>query len=295
VLDPVGFTKSLRVSIEHKGNHEDDLDGFYVERPDFFSSVAFWYQTGEPTRFGELPPWSERRVPWRQQHLVRAFRQAQVTGLAKVAVQTQGFFGSRPLLAWPNRQIGACLTLPFTVDEDGRYALRLTASQGPELGRYATLIDGRPALDADFRAADEGELDLTLGTRELGRGLHELAFVAVDMPSPGGGPPVAKPLAVEILRLLKLPPPGTRAVKNHNEAHFVRLGIGRSLYAYRLAYGQLPDSLEALVKAGIMPERYLRDENGLPLKAWRDGAAMVVESPAPGGWKHRWQGLDPRR
>jgi hypothetical protein len=98
-----------------------------------------------------------------------------------------------------------------------------------------------------------------------------------------------------MLRLLKLPPPGARAVKNHNEAHFVRIGIGRSLYAYRLAYGQLPDSLEALVKAGIMPERYLRDENGLPLKAWRDGAAMVVESPASGGWKHRWQGLDPRR
>ena len=48
VLDPVGFHKSLRLAIEHKGNYEDDLDGFFLERPDFFSSVAFWYQTGEP-------------------------------------------------------------------------------------------------------------------------------------------------------------------------------------------------------------------------------------------------------
>ncbi|MFI5382528.1 MAG: DUF2961 domain-containing protein, partial [Tepidisphaerales bacterium] len=64
VLDPVGFRKSLRVTIEHKGNCDVDVDGFYLERPDFFSSVAFWYQTGEPKPFGGLPPWNERRVPW---------------------------------------------------------------------------------------------------------------------------------------------------------------------------------------------------------------------------------------
>ncbi len=102
-------------------------------------------------------------------------------------------------------------------------------------------------------------------------------------------------MAVEMLRLLKLPPLATRPVKTHHEAHFIRLGIGRSLYAYRLAYGQLPDSLETLVQSGIMPARYLNDENGRPLKARREGEFMIVESPTPGGWEHRWQGLDPRR
>ena len=42
------FTKSLKVAIEHKGNRDESEDGFFLERPDFFSSVAFWYQTGEP-------------------------------------------------------------------------------------------------------------------------------------------------------------------------------------------------------------------------------------------------------
>ena len=51
-------------------------------------------------------------------------------------------------------------------------------------------------------------------------------------------------MAVEMLRLLKLPKKAVREVKTDNEAHFVRLGIGRSLYAYRLVYGKLPDSLE---------------------------------------------------
>jgi len=294
VLDPVGFDKSLRLTIEHKGNCENDLDGFFLERPDFFSSVAFWYQTGEPKTFGGLPPWPQRRVPWQHQHMVRAFLLARTTGAAKVEVQTQGFFGSRPLLAWPNEQVGARLTVPLTVDEDGRYAVRLTAAQGPQYGRYSVVLDEQAVGEGDFRAGEEGELDLPLGTRILAKGKHSLTFQALG-DRVEGGPPVAKPLAIEILRLLKLPAAATRQVKTHNEAHFVRLGIGRSLYAYRLAYGKLPDSLETVVRSGIMPKRYLNDENGLPLKCWREGEYLVVQSPAANGWQYRWQGLDPRR
>jgi hypothetical protein len=294
VLDPVGFTKSLRVAIEHKGNAENDLDFFYLERPDFLSSVAFWYQVGEPKAFGRLPPWRERRIPWQQQHMVRAFRKAQSTGAAKVEVQAQGFFGSRPLLAWPNTSIGARLTVPFTVDEEGRYAVRLTALAGPNYGRYGIRIDDAEVCQVDFHAADEDELDLPLCTRVLSKGTHQLTFQATDS-SVAGGPPVARPLAIEMLRLLKLPPEAKREIKTKNEAHFVRLGIGRSLYAYRLAYGELPDSLATLVRSGIMPARYLNDENGLPLKNWREGDFLIVKSPAAGGWEHRWQGLDPRR
>jgi hypothetical protein len=294
VLDPVRFDHALRLAIEHKGNYDNDLDGFYIERPDFFSSVAFWYQTGEPKRFATLPPWAERRVPWQHQHLVRAFREARTTGAAKVRVQTQGFFGSRPLLAWPNEEMGARLALPFSVASEGRHAVRLTALQGPRFGRYAVLIDGSRVAEADLRAAEEGELDLLLGTLTLSRGAHELTFEALDA-APPGQKAGARPMAVEMVRLLKLPPPATRAVKNHNEAHFVRLGIGRALYAYRLAYGKLPETFETLVSSGIMPARYLNDENNLPLKWRREGDFFVVESPASGGWTHRWQGLDPRR
>ena len=167
VLDPVRFARSLKLTIEHKGNHENDLEGFYLERPDFLSSVAFWYQTGEPKRFATLPGWSQRRVPWRHEHLVRTFQQAKATGTAAVRVQTQGLFGARPLLGWPNQDVGARLTLPFSVAEDGRHALRLTALQGPQFGRHDILIDGERIETADLRAAEEGELDLLLGTREL--------------------------------------------------------------------------------------------------------------------------------
>jgi hypothetical protein len=291
VLDPVGFSTALKVTMEHKGNRPEDTEGFFLERPDFISSLAFWYQAGEPRGAAELPPYEQRRIPWQQQHLVRAFRQAQVSGSAAVQVQTTGMFGARPVLAWANTEVGACLTLPFAVETAGRYAVRLTAASAPDCGHYDLEIDGRRVLAAGrFWAPEAAELDLALGTHELAAGAHTLAFRALAVEGAA-----ARPLAVEMLRLLRLPPEASRAVKTHHEAHFIRLGIGRALYAHRLAYGELPDSLEALVQAGLLAPRYLNDENQRPLRSWRDGEWLVVESTGPEPWVYRWEGLDARR
>jgi hypothetical protein len=291
VLDPVAFSRSLKVTLEHKGNHPEDIEGFYLERPDFINSIAFWYQIGEPKKMPGLPPYPERRVPWQFQHLVRAFKQATSTGSAKVQIETSGMFGARPLLSWRNTEPGARLTLPFSVEAAGRFAVRLTAASAPEFGRYAIELDGEVALpSADFGSADPDELDLSLGTHQLTKGSHSLTFRALSCPDGA-----ARPVAVEMLRLLPLPKEANRAVKNENEAHFIRLAIGRATYAYRLAYGQLPESLEMLVKAGLLETRFLTDENGIPLHSKRDGEYLAVESVGPGAWQHRWQGLDARR
>jgi hypothetical protein len=291
IPDPVSFSKSLKVAIEHKGNRAEDIEGFFIERPDFINSVAFWYQTGEPKLIGQLPPYPERRVPWLQHHLVRAFRHAQATGPAKPEVTFAGMFGARPVLAWTNTEPGARLSLPFTVPESGRYAVRLTAVAAPEYGAYDIELDGASSLArADFKAGDYEELDLSLGTHQFTNGTHTLSFRALAVDSQ-----TAKPMAVELLRLLRLPPEATREIKTHHEAHFIRLGIGRAVYAYRLAYDQLPESLDTLVKAGLLPPRFLADENNHPLRSRREGDFLVVESNGPEPWTYRWQGLDARR
>jgi hypothetical protein len=152
-------------------------------------------------------------------------------------------------------------------------------------------LDGATiASEVSFQTRDFAETDLLLGTHSLSEGEHTLTFCAVCMPSGG-----AKPLALEMLRLLELPPEVDREVKTHNEAHFIRLGIGRAVYAYRLAYGELPSSLDTLVESGIMPSRYLTDENGFALTSCIEGEWFAVESAAPNGWSHRWLGLDARR
>jgi len=291
VLDPVGFTRSLKVAIEHKGNRAEDTEGFYLERPDFINSVAFWYQTGEPKRFGTLPPYPERCVPWQEQHFVRAFRDAKTTGPAKVRVETTGMFGARPVLSWTNSQPGARLTLPFEARTSGRHAVRLVAATAPDFGACEIQLDGKPIMArAEFRSKDAEEIDLELGTHVLDAGPHTISFVAAEVAAGRAGP-----LAVEKLRILPLPPEATRTRKTQHEAHFIRLGIGRAVYAYRLAYGALPENLEALVKAELMPPRYLADENGVPLRSRREGDCIVVESAGPQPWTHRWHGLDARR
>jgi hypothetical protein len=287
--DPVYFQQSLRFSLEHKGNRPDATDGFYLERPDFLSSVAFWYQLGEPKPFGELPPWHERRVPWEQHHLVRAFQQAKSTGDAKLQVQTTGFFGARPTLYWANETAGAALEFPFSVQEEGRYAVRLTAANAPGLGGFDIELDGTKVHFVDFDTQEESEADVLLGTHQFAAGEHTLTFRAADSVDRIG------PLRVEMLRLLRLPPEAKRTVRTHNEAHFIRLGIGRAVYAYRLAYGKLPDSFETLVESGIMPERYTRDENGHPLAQRIEDGRFIVTSSGDPGWTHSWRGLDARR
>jgi len=169
--------------------------------------------------------------------------------------------------------------------------VRVMGEAAPEYGVCDIELDGKVALArADFRAADFQGLDLSLRTNFLTAGPHELSFRALAVDGEK-----ARPIAVELLKMLALPPEASRAVKNHNEAHFIRLGIGRAVYAYRLAYGNLPDSLDTLVKAGLMTARYLADENNLPLQAHREADYIVVESKGPEGWVWRWQGLDARR
>jgi len=51
IPDPIPFRESLRVTIEH--GHAND-------RSDYFSSVAYWYQTEPHALFPELPPVEER-------------------------------------------------------------------------------------------------------------------------------------------------------------------------------------------------------------------------------------------
>jgi hypothetical protein len=285
VLDPVSFSRSLRVCIEHKGNLPASEDGFFLERPDFLSSVAFWYQSGIAEPFSTLPGWPERNVPWHDLHLLEAFQAIRVIGETKARIALEGMFGGQPMLEWPNKDAGAVLTLPFAAPDTDRYAVRLRAQRGPDGGTFDIAIDGTTvARSVSLHTPESAVTDLPLGTHVLEGGMHTLAFTAVEE-AVGG-------LRAERLRLLPLPEEAARPVKGPNEAHFIRLGIGRALYAHRLAYGTLPASLEELVDKQIMDPRYLNDENGLILDAWREGVYMVVKAR---DWTHRWQGLDARR
>ena len=65
IPDPIPFTKSLWAGIEHAGwtyNADGSLRSGFEERPDYFSSAAFWYQTEVNEGLPE-PPYGEARLP----------------------------------------------------------------------------------------------------------------------------------------------------------------------------------------------------------------------------------------
>ncbi|MCC6445698.1 MAG: DUF2961 domain-containing protein [Armatimonadetes bacterium] len=281
ILDPVRFERSLKATIEHKGNRAESEDGFFIERPDFYASVAYWYQTGEPISFAHIPPWPERRFPWQPFLMARAFRHARLHDRSTLSIDTRGLFGARPSLSWKVKEAGDSLEIPFETGEPGRYAVRLAAF--PAEGRFTVSLDGG---ETDLPIPPrQDESDLPLGTYTLAAGPHTLTVTAQE---PGL-------IALERLRLLRLPPEAVREVKTDNEAHFYRLGIGRAVYAYRLVNDSLPESLGTLHEQGFLPARYLNDENGSPLLSRLENGFLTVRSSAPGGWIHRWQGLDARR
>lgn len=296
IADPVYFSTSLKVTMEHKGNATMSEDAWYIERPDFFSSISMWYQTGEPAPFGELPGYPERCVPWKINHLVRSFRQAEITGDATVEVRATGMFGGRPALFLGEVDADSRVALSFSVTEAGRYAARMTGFPGDGTGGFVAEIDGAPAINAvTFRpmgfTSGYNTPDVLLGTFELTPGTHTLTLRPADANS--------RSIAVETLRLLKLPAPAIREPKTNNEAHFFRIGIGRAVYTYRLAYDTLPESLQTLNESGLLDARYLNDENGYKLESGLEGEGaeqrFVVRSTAPNGWTHSWRGLDARR
>lgn len=297
IQDPVLFEKSLLVEIEHKGNWPRSEDAWFLERPDFFSSVAFWYQSGEPGPWPALPGYPERLVPWVQHHLVPLFQHATCTGGSDLKVTTMGMFGGRPSLWWDAASAGDRVEFEITIDQPGRTAIRLCAfkfggsespcfqSGDPGKGLFRVLLDGETVLDrCPFDTFEYGEPNLSLGEHVLAAGRHHLAFEALtDRPGP---------LGLEFLRTLALPPKAVREVKTHNEAHFFRLGIGRAVYAFRLAFGRLPESLKDLQDMDLLDAEYLVDEHGLPVKAWLEDGRFVAQAR---DWTHSWTGADARR
>jgi hypothetical protein len=172
-------------------------------------------------------------------------------------------------------------------------AFRLDPTESPVFG-YGASESGRAAFEAQIddqpwsaalgpETLEFGGGDLDLGVHDLAPGRHLLSLRAL----PGCGP-----VGVEAVRCLALPPPAKRDRKTDNEAHFFRLGIGRAVYAYRLAFGALPPNLEDLVEKGILDPRYTCDENGGPVSGRVEGDVFVARAA---DWVHSWKGLDARR
>ena len=225
LTDPVPFQQSLRLDIEHKGwtyNSDGAVKSAFEERPDLFSSVAFWYQAGIAV---DQPPvvYGARRLP------IGNARQIEVEN-SLAAAKTEGgtasvekdVFWSKDILLFTAKGPGSKLTVPFDVAEDGRYEIVAQVAHSADYGTYATELDGKPTASAEAlehepgaNIGSSGSIDAyfpeiyvaedhLIGWARLAKGRHTITFVCVGKNSAATG----YNLGIDTLILANLARPG---------------------------------------------------------------------------------------
>ncbi len=149
VNDPLVFEKGIKVTFEHFGwiapdENPNNKSTSWNEREDDYSSVAFWYQTGEPTFTARAPGGAERKHPSLERITAygRDFAGPQYHGSGEVTKQQLDLFEGSQLLYMPKQQEGAWLEVPFEVKTKEPLRLLLNMTKSYDFGKYQAFLDG---------------------------------------------------------------------------------------------------------------------------------------------------------
>ena len=147
--DPIVFNKGIKVTLEHFGwiapdenpNHKSTS---WNEREDDYSSVAFWYQTGEPTFTARAPHAKERALPNIERTIAyaRDFAADQYHGPGGATTQQSDLYPGTQLLYTPKQAEGAWLEISIEVAKKEPLRLLLNMTKAEDFGRYQAYFDG---------------------------------------------------------------------------------------------------------------------------------------------------------
>ncbi len=186
LVDPVPFKKSILVNIEHGWQNN--------ERADWYSSVAYWYQTGSPTARPALASMKDRTPRylrpgqrdeglWETENLVDA---AQATGgqVQEAGMEFWGdLFSGQYGLQWNAGKSGETLTLPFSVPKAGRYRITARLCRTEPGGRFRLAVDDLPAtepVNLHQPPPFPGPFETVVADADLGAGQHLLKCISMD-------------------------------------------------------------------------------------------------------------------
>ncbi len=149
VADPIVFNSGIRFTFEHWGwispdENPERRSTSWNEREDDYASVAFWYQTGEPTPQPRVPHARERRLPSLERVIAyaRDFTAATYHGVGTVVTQQLEFYpGPQALYRAPSAE-GAWWEIPFTVARREPLRLLVNATKSYDFGKYQASVNG---------------------------------------------------------------------------------------------------------------------------------------------------------
>jgi hypothetical protein len=148
VNDPIVFSKAIKVTFEHYGwisadENPDRKTHSWNEREDDYSSVAFWYQTGEPTFKARAPHARRRTLPNLDRIIAaREYADEKYHGEGRVQVQNLNIYPDGHLLYRAPKEEGAWLEIPFEIEKKEPRRLLLTMTRSYDFGKYQAYLNG---------------------------------------------------------------------------------------------------------------------------------------------------------
>ena len=145
--DPIVFQKGIKVTFEHFGwispdENPDHKSMSWNEREDDYASVAFWYQTGEPTFEARAP--EKRALPSLDRIVAyaRDYAGPQFHGAGETVRQQLDLYDGPQLLFKPATQADGWLEIPFEVARKEPLRLLLNMTKSYDFGRYQAYLNG---------------------------------------------------------------------------------------------------------------------------------------------------------
>lgn len=149
LADPIVFNTGIKVTLEHFGwiapdENPDNKSTSWNEREDDYASVAFWYQTGEPTFAARAPAANERKLPSLERITVFAcdFAAAKHHGAGEASPQQLDLYEKPQLLYQAKQSEGAWLEIPFEVKKKEPLRLLLNLTKSYDFGKYQAYLNG---------------------------------------------------------------------------------------------------------------------------------------------------------
>ena len=152
IPDPIIFHKSLRFEIERKGflmSPQGEVLSSSGSRPDYWSSVSFWYQDTIAEPWCEFPPYQERVNLEIVVHLPQVVEK--IRHSAGVELQVNPYNRATYTKPWfraKNETVGSWIEIPFEVDEEGRYSMSLFQHLREDNGVWKVYIDSKEIHEA---------------------------------------------------------------------------------------------------------------------------------------------------
>ncbi len=180
ITDPVPFSESLYLEFEHKGSIFDDQApitdfevGGFIERYDWVSSVAYWYQYPPVVSEEPFPSFEERVQP----HTIIMASEMDFRADPPLLVMPQD-----PAVAYlPIEEGDAYIEFDFEVEEDGRYRVDGVFMYSVMSGVYQIYMNGKPVgPPTDFGAIGMDPIFQLLDMFEFEAGTQTIRFERVD-------------------------------------------------------------------------------------------------------------------